>query len=221
MDLKNLFNSYLSHGINVRLSGLNGKEEWDKKISKQDNSLNEISGGWITPRIFYDGTKSTNSNDIYDYLYNRLGMKGEKTDSSISNFEQYHFILQTARLVKLNSCNVERLAQIGYNVGQMLACIDFYCAHPAALQYISINKLNLVESYINLQANVPSSVNPANQSQLVGGTAPVIDFYKKYIDLTPYKGSKLFGGSCDSTKTCKCGESNCDSCVGSAIINLI
>ena len=68
---------YQPHGDRVQPS-------WDKKISKQDNSLNEISGGWITPRIFYDGTKSTNSNDIYDYFgWNKL-----------NRFDQTHGIIQ-------------------------------------------------------------------------------------------------------------------------------
>lgn len=208
MDLKYLFNSYLVYGIDVRSNGLNGKDAWGKKISQQDNSQNKISGGWITTRTFYDGTKSSDPLIIYDYLYMKLGMKGELSDrsnSSNNNFEQFHFLLQTARLVKNNPiCTIERLVQVAYNVGQMLASIDFYCTYPSILQYISVNKLNHVESYINLSSNGQS-----------GGTAPIINYYKKYIDMTPYKGSTLFGGSC------KCGESECIKCDGSTFINLL
>jgi hypothetical protein len=257
MDLKNLFNSYVLHGLNIKLNGLDGQEEWNKKISSQDSSLNVIPGGWVTTRIFYNGTTSSNKDEIYDYLYNRIGMKGEKSDSSLNNFEQFHFLLQTARLVKNNpSCTIERLAQIGYNVGQLLASIDFYSEHPLSLQYISTNKLNLVSSYVSgsntsvqllppepsaattpepsaattpaTTTTTPVTTPPATTTTtpatttttpatkpLSGGTGlPVIDMYKKYIDMTPYKGYKMVGGGCT------CGKPGCDKC-DCQIINLL
>jgi hypothetical protein len=209
MNLKNLFNSYVSYGLNVRLNTLNGKEEWNKKISTEDLSLNKIPGGWVTSRIFYNGTSSSDKNDIYDYLYNKIGMKGEISDNQLPGYEQFHFLLQTARLVKNNECTVEKLAQIGYNVGQLLASIDFYSAHPLALQYISTNKLNLVSSYVS-GSETPVNLLPPVQS---GAGLPVIDMYKKYINMTPYKGYKMIGG-------CGCGQSGCDKCEVQ-IVNLL
>jgi len=200
MDFKNLFNSYLTHGVSVRINGLNGKEEWNKKISLQDASQNDISSGWVTTRIFYDGNKSTDHAAIYDYLYNTLGIKGEETDASLNDFEQFHFLLQTARLVKNSpTCKVERLAQIAYHVGQLLASIHLYHSHPLALHYITVNKLNQVESYINV---------PTTPVQIIGGgVTPVLDIYSKYIDMTPYRGHKLIGG-----KSCLCGSKQCPNC---------
>ena len=241
MDLKKIFNSFLTHGFSVRIGiingqALNGKDEWNNKISQEDSSQNEISGGWVTSRIFYDGTKSTDHAVIYDYLYNKLGMKGENSDSGSSNpnFEQYHFLLQTARLVKNNPvCKVERLAQIAYNVGQMLACIDFYSGYPSALQYITANKLNKVESYINLpsqQTHQGASLDSESSSeQLVGGN-PVLNMYSKYIDMTPYKGMSFFAtqnmqSSASGTKlsggACSCGSSKCSTCTNLTMIDLL
>jgi hypothetical protein len=215
MDFKNLFNSYLNHGFLVRINGLIGKDEWNTKISLQDGSQNDILEGWITSRIFYDGTKTNDHNIIYDYLYNKLGIKGEASDISLHNFEQFHFLLQTARIVKNNtSCKVEKLAQIAYNVGQLLASIHLYYDHPSALHYITVNKLNQVESYISLAATpssaTPSSATPSSaiSTQIVGGsTTSLLDMYSKYINMTPYKGHKLIGG-----KSCTCGSEKCSNC---------
>jgi len=216
MDLKNLFNSYVTHGLNVRLNGLDGKDEWNKKILTQELSLNLIPGGWVTTRIFYNGLTSSDSEQIYDYLYNKIGMKGETDNGSIDNtlpgFEQFHFILQTARLVK-KPCTVERLAQIGYNVGQMLASIDFYSAHPLAIQYISINKLNLVSSYIS-GSESQVTLLPPQLSHSGGAIDPTIDIYKKFIKMTPYKSYKIIGGGCT------CGQPGCDKC-DCQIVNLL
>lgn len=214
MDLKNLFNSYVAHGLNVRLNGLNGKDEWNKKISTQDSSLNLIPGGWVTSRTFYNGVVSGDKGEIYDYLYDQIGMKGESSDNTLAGFEQFHFVLQTARLVKNNPCSVERLAQIAYNVGQMLASINFYSAHPLALQYISTNKLNLVSSYVSGSESPVTLLPPAPPTQSGGAIDPTIDMYKKYIGLTPYKSYKMIGGGC------KCGEVGCDSC-DCQIVNLL
>jgi len=210
MDLKNLFNSYVSHGLEIKLKGLNGRDEWNRKISTQDSSLNLIPGGWVTTRTFYNGTTSSNKDEIYDYLYNRIGMKGESSDNALPGWEQFHFILQTARLVKNNTCTIERLAQIGYNIGQILASIDFYSAHPLALQYISTNKLNLVSSYVS-GSDTPVTLLPPS---LTGGGLPVISMYQKYIDMTPYKGYKMIGSGCT------CGKPNCDKC-DCQIVNLL
>jgi hypothetical protein len=213
MDFKNLFNSYLTHGVSVRINGLNGKEEWNKKISQQDASQNDISSGWVTTRVFYDGNKTTDHAAIYDYLYNKLGIKGEETDVSLNDFNKFHFLLQTARLVKNNpTCKVERLAQIAYNVGQMLASIDLYHDHPSALHYITVNKLNQVESYISLP------VTPSSNQIVGGGPMPILDIYSKYIDMTPYKGHKLIGGMQPS---CLCGSNKCYNCNGTTIIDLL
>ena len=91
MDLKKLFNSYVTHGLHVRLNNLDGKVEWNNKISIQDGSQNIIESGWVTKRIFYDGSRSENLDEIYDYLYNRLGIKGESVDNANVNFENFHF----------------------------------------------------------------------------------------------------------------------------------
>jgi hypothetical protein len=205
MDLKKLFNSYLTYGVFVKINGLNSKDEWKNKISQQEGREDIIPGGWITSRIFYNGKVSTDLKVIYDYLYSCLGMGGITNP----NFANFRPLLQTARLVNNNPCTIEILAQVAYNVGQMLASIDFYSLEPSALHYISVNKLNKVESYIALPA--------------CGGAQPVLDIYRKYIDMTPYKGTKLVGGSCSSTtlNTCKCGSDSCDNCNGSTIINVL
>ncbi len=196
MDLKNLFNSYVSHGLNAKLNGLNRIDDWNNKISTLDSSLNGISGEWVTTRIFYNGTSSSNRDEIYEYLYNRIGMKDERdsSDNLLPGFEQFYFVLQTAKIPKDSTCTFGKLAEIGYNVGQMLASIDFYSAHPLAIQYITSNKLNLVTSYIS----IPGGLNG-------GSILPVIDMYKKYINMTPYKGYKMVGG-------CSCGQPGCGKC---------
>lgn len=222
MDLKKIFNSFLTHGFSVRIgilngSGQNGKDEWNNKISQEDASQNEISGGWVTSRIFYNGEKSTDHSVIYTYLHDKLGM-GNGVDPENPNFEKFYFLLQTATLVKNNpDCKVEKLAQIAYNVGQMLACIDFYAEYPLALQYIVTNKLNKIESYINLPTNTQT-----NSPQLAGGfdENPVLNMYRKYIDMTPYKGAKLVGGTCQSSQ-CSCGSDGCKECNGKSYLDLL
>ena len=225
MDLKNLFNEYLVFGIDVRLSrNKDGKKEWNNKISKQDNSQNPISGGWVTPRTLNDGLKSSDANQIYNYVHNTLGMKGETNeenkddDSNKEIFLPFHFLLQTARQVKNKLCNYESRAQIAFNVGQVLASIDFYKTIPNVFQYIINNNLYLIDSYVDITVKEAAPVD--GSKTFVGGSkAPVFDIYKKYINLTPYKGSNLFGGSCQDP--CKCGSTKCNQCQGSSFVNLM
>lgn len=76
------------------------------------------------------------------------------------------------------SCTEEKLAKVGYIVGQMLGS----------------NKLCSVSSWIN-------------STQAGGAIDPSIDIYKKYITMTPYKNYKMIGGcSCGETGCSKCEE---------------
>ncbi len=199
MSLKFFFNTFVSHGLSARLNAgedFDGKKAWEDALSTIPSLSYDIQipGGWVTNRTFNDGTTNSSPQDIYNYLFDHLNTKGE-------NQEGYNHFLQTAILVKNDPCTIKKLAQVGFNVGQMLACIDFYS--PEALQYIKTNKLQLVSSYINIVSEHSG-----------GAIDPTIDIYKKFIGMTPYKSYKMIGGGCT------CGQPGCDKC-DCKIINLL
>lgn len=143
MDLKNLFNSYVAHGLNVKLNGLNADTEWEK-FSTQNFSQEVITNGWT--KLSFEDIEAEYKTQI-DALVNQ-------------------------------SCTEEKLAKVGYIVGQMLGS----------------NKLCSVSSWIN-------------STQAGGAIDPSIDIYKKYITMTPYKNYKMIGGcSCGETGCSKCEE---------------
>lgn len=123
VDLNKLFNDTIEYGKLVR--------EYIK-----NNDTYEVDGllAWNTIKPYILKFKCNNSKlfwnkseddilNLYNYVHKELNMKGDDNDKKNSNWEKYHFFLQLFRIPKNNYNKFDeiilRVAQIGYNIGQM------------------------------------------------------------------------------------------------------
>lgn len=148
---------------------------------------------------FEDGEKSNDIEEIYKYVYDTLSMKGDEADAGIDKWEQMHFFLQLIRIPKLNDCNIIRLCQIAYNIGQYLADINDLIYTKEVKKYFKKNKLSDIKSYVDdecldkLNKNNLEEIIKLVSSKLflIEQNGGDVDYYKKYLKYkTKYINSK-------------------------------
>jgi len=212
MDLDKLFNEMIHYGFYVRSSKLDGLNAWQEKSSSLDNNL-EL-GKWKHNRIIKDGSLDT-LEQIYDYVYNTLGMKGEESTDRINPFfEQHHFLLQLARLPKNDKCTIKKILQIAYNIGQFMASVSSEAYSTQAIEFYHINNLNKLESYVEL-----------TQTAQTGGVIEYnLNIYNKYLSMTPSKNQiTSFNQNFNNTNSCsqcKNAKNKCTNC-GTQFLNIL
>ena len=112
--METLFELVKLYATNIRSRNLDGFTSWNnlKDKLKDDNHKCEWNLKFLNKD--YQST--------YDYFYNTLGMHGEEGDDEKKqdkkSWEKKHFYLQLIRIPKNNECNLIRLCQIAYNIGQ-------------------------------------------------------------------------------------------------------
>ena len=77
-------------------------------------------------------------------------MKGEDEDTFNPHREEHHFLLQLVRLPKKNTCNIKKIAQIGYNIGQFMGCVGSGNYSSDAIKFFHDNKLTRLNSFIDI-----------------------------------------------------------------------
>ena len=147
-NLYKLFNKFIKFGFKVRSLKLNGLEEWRNK--SKNLSEDNIVGNWKTSRVTANNEIIYGLDNIYDYVYNTLNMKGEDEDTFNPHREEHHFLLQLVRLPKKNTCNKKKIAQIGYNIGQFMACVGSGNYSSDAIKFFHDNKLTRLNSFIDI-----------------------------------------------------------------------
>jgi hypothetical protein len=145
-----IFQKVIDYGKIVRSSGKDGLEAWNNIKNLFDDQLN--CEKWTIERIVNDKVM-TNINDIYDYVYNTLDMKGDEYDDKIDHelWEKKHFFLQLIRIIKNNpEFSFRRLMQIAYNIGQLSNYIDndpLFAGEPK--KYFYDNDLYKISAYVD------------------------------------------------------------------------
>ncbi len=148
ININQLFNDTFEYGKLVRPlvknGKLNGLEAWNKiKPYIINFNCNNSKLIW---------TKTEDEiNKLYNYVYNDLGMKGDDNDEKNNNWEKYHFFLQLYRIPKNNYNKndiILRVAQIGYNMGQMQS--EIY--DNKALEWLN-NELKIYKNNVNYFVN--------------------------------------------------------------------
>ena len=96
----------------------------------------------------------SNIEKLYDYVHNDLGMHGDDNDEGVDfkheqhhKWELYHFVLQLVRIPKNNDCNILRLCQIAYNIGQAQSNMKSYSLEVQ--NFIKANRLDKMSSYVD------------------------------------------------------------------------
>ena len=215
--LTKLFNDLISYGRFVRSKKLNGLDYWNKikDIIKKYNpvSINTTLGEeWTISRIFNGEQiyrQTDNLSEIYTFVHDILRMYGEESDDVKYHLDhdlwsKYHFYLQLARIPANNKLDLGRLLQIAYNLGQLSVHLHLDPVFTSdTITYFQINKLNDINSYINLDEKefddeqndilnnidldvkriIESDVKKINDESLLGGFEKKL-FYGNLEELT-------------------------------------
>lgn len=151
-QLYELFDTVIEYGYQVRKNDLNGLDEW-KKIKPEFSADNKCE--WSIVRLIGD-RKVYELGDIYDYVHDKLGMKGGDEDQNDENvdqndWEKFHFFLQLIRIPRNNdkNCSLLRLMQIAYNLGQLKADYKDSVYTDEVKEFYDLNKLEKLDSYVN------------------------------------------------------------------------
>jgi hypothetical protein len=147
--MEELFNLIKNYGYIIRKNNLNGLTNWNEMKDILSNiSCNCLS--WNINLVNLDKKNITSISDAYNYVHDYLDMKGEddQTEKCNPNWEKFHFFLQLVRIPYNNpDCNLVRLAQIAYNLGQLDAVYfdDIYT--PSVRTFYNMNNLDKMSAY--------------------------------------------------------------------------
>jgi mannose-6-phosphate isomerase-like protein (cupin superfamily) len=163
ISTSNLFESIKTFGNYIRTNGLDGKIYLDdllKFIVKQDETI-------VVDEIFDDlrwkmnlkieDSNGNNLEQIYDYVYNVLNMKGEKQDEkNAQNHDTWvkkHIFLRLVSIPK-NSPKVKLvdILHIAFYLGELLVELekDNSIYSEKAVKFLKSNNLFQLDSYVNL-----------------------------------------------------------------------
>ncbi len=211
--MEELFNKVIEYGHLVRSKnghGIDGLTAWGNLKPLLSSVV--INCDWKIIRNL-DGTISSDLNQIYDYVHDVLGMKGDDHDDQSNHelWEKYHFFLQLIRIPKNTpELSLLKLCQIAYNIGQLSHYIDSENPEDKKIfnskvkNYYNSNNLDKLSSYIDVTTCVldeESASRLVNQIDLLikmineqsGGYSDIkyknkyLKYKNKYLQLKKYK----------------------------------
>jgi hypothetical protein len=146
--MEELFDLIKEYGYKVRKNRLDGLKSWSVIKNHLQNNEN-IKCEWkFTKTQLYE---------MYNFIHDVLNMKGEENDIGNENehpkhneWEKCHFFLQLIRIQKNNDCNILRLCQIAYNIGQFKAEYSDTIYTSDIKSYFEENNLDYVDTYVNV-----------------------------------------------------------------------
>jgi hypothetical protein len=160
--LQELFNLGIDFGYKSKINKLNGQESWGFLKDRLDTT--NICNWEITKRII--GAKSSSDiEEIYSYIHDDLKLYGENGDKlkyKIENHEDWeraHYVLQTIRIPRTSCCSIQKILQIGLNIGQYMASNEENKYNDVVNDYVRSNHLNQISSYVNLdRCKIPDAL---------------------------------------------------------------
>ncbi len=157
--MEKLFNKVIDYGYLVRsknAQGINGLVAWNN-IKPLISSV-DVNCDWKINRVL-DEVISSDLQQIYDYVHDELGMKGDEHDDQSDHdlWERYHYFLQLIRIPNLTrKLTLLKLCQVAYNIGQLLCHIDSSdpidrkIFNSKVKHYYDSNNLASLTSYIDV-----------------------------------------------------------------------
>ena len=181
--MEELFSLVKNYGYIVKSNELDGLKNWNAiKYYLSSISCDGLKWSIILKDL---ENKTLDINGAYNYIYTTLNMKGEDNEEEIrnNNWEKFHFFLQLARIPKNNKdCNLVRLCQIAYNLGQLSAVYNDVVYTRDVKQFFTINKLDKLSTYTRSSCVISiknlESIRQLIDSIIVG--AGYLYKYKKY-----------------------------------------
>ena len=187
--MEELFNLIKNYGYIVRTNNLDGLASWNEMktllVSIRCEGLI-----WNINVKNLDEKSITGIENAYNYVHNTLGMKGEDTDPKGPNWEKFHFYLQLVRIPYNNpDCNLVRLAQVAYNLGQLSAVYDDAVYSPDVKTFYSMNNLDKTSAYTKSSCTIMTTdiekIRRLIDSKIIGSgyLQKYLKYKKKYLQL--------------------------------------
>jgi len=195
--MEKLFNTVINYGYYVRFNNLNGLDAWNtiKALINTNQELNtnisSIIGHWnITLNI--NGENISDIPLIYNHLKNEMNLHGDDKDQeeyklSDEQWQRNHFYLQLARIPKNNSCNLLRLLQVAYNIGQLVCEMKRKNFTSDYISFFLMNRLYSINTFVNfnisnltpemldymhhLKNEISSHISKINSSKIVSSAS--------------------------------------------------
>jgi len=186
--MEQLFELVKNYGYIVRTNNLDGLASWNE----MKTIISTITCDGLTWRINLlnlNRERLTSINDAYNYVHNTLCMEGEESDPRSVNWEKFHFFLQLVRIPKNNDCNLTRLCQIAYNLGQLSAVYGDVVYTTNVKQFYTMNNLDKMSAYTSSRCAISDKhlqkIRELIDSKIIGSgyLHKYLKYKKKYIKL--------------------------------------
>jgi hypothetical protein len=153
--MEDLFNLVKEYGFIVRTNKFDGQASWEE-MQKLLLTIIHCDGlVWTIKLVKLDREPITSIENTYNYVRVVLGMKGDSKDPRDENWEKFHFFLQLVRIPNNNpACNLVKLAQIAYNLGQLSAVYDDSVYTPEVKQFYEMNDLGVMRTYTQSSCDI-------------------------------------------------------------------
>ena len=152
--MEDLFNLVKDYGNFVKTNNLDCLTSWNE-MEKLLLKINCDGLAWNIKLVNLAGEKLSSLEIAYKYVHDILGMKGEKTDSEETNWEKFHFFLQLVRIPFKNQvCNLTRLCQIAYNLGQLSAVYADAVYTEEVKNFYTMNNLDRRSTYVSSSCEI-------------------------------------------------------------------
>jgi hypothetical protein len=197
--MEELFNLVKNYGYIVRTNDLNGLASWNEMKALIPSITCKLD--WSIKLYKIDGNPITSIGDAYKYVHVELGMEGEDnpTEKSNINWEKFHFFLQLVRIPYKNPiCDLVRLAQVAYNLGQLSAVYDDSVYTPKVKQFYHRNNLDVMSTYTSSSCSISpkdlKKINKLVESKIVGSgyLYKYLKYKNKYLQLKNQSGGVPF-----------------------------
>lgn len=162
--ISELFNNTKVYGRYVRTCKYDGPKSWNKVkefilCSEQKEALKEINkilgNKWdIEIKLTADSEATADLEVMYDYLHNTLEIKGDYNDLENKQINdtwlKYHYALQPINIARKNQLTIDKLLQIGFNLGRLSLEIKDNEFYGKFIEFYNLNNIDDIETYIKL-----------------------------------------------------------------------
>ena len=187
--MEELFNLVKNYGYIVRTNNLDGLTSWNEMKTLLSKICECLT--WSINIINLNEEPISSIKDSYNYVHDTLGMRGEEDEKECNlNWEKFHFFLQLVRIPKNNECNLVRLAQIAYNLGQLSAVYDDDSVYTSTVKrFYTINNLGVMSTYTKSKCDISAEdldkIINLIESKIVGSgyLHKYLKYKKKYLQL--------------------------------------
>jgi hypothetical protein len=189
--MEELFNLVKNYGEIVRTKKLNGQDSWNE-MEKLLLTIIPCDGlTWSINLVNLDEKHIDGLENTYYYVHDTLGMIGENTDPRDNNWEKFHFFLQLVRIpFKNRDCNLVKLAQVAYNLGQLsIEYKDDIVYTPKVKRFYEMNNLGEMSTYTKSSCDLSAEDLQKIRQQLdskrsgSGYLHKYLKYKKKYLQL--------------------------------------